>query len=73
MYGYPYRLSRTKVKLIDVEPKHRIRTYRERDPVPEKIIIPRSTVVRHHSLPTYKRTKPVRVVPLYHSADPNYL
>ena len=79
VYGSAYRLSRSKVQLVDVVPKKTVRaypdhmvvsTYRPRE-VTERIVIPRSTVVRYGSLPPYKR-KPVRVVPLYHSA-PQYI
>ncbi len=79
-YGNAYRLSRSKVQLVDVVPKNTVRTYpnnmvvstyRPRE-VTERIVIPRSTVIRHTSLPPYERRKPVRIVPLYHSA-PHYI
>jgi hypothetical protein len=77
-YGNAYRLSRSKVQLVDVVPKNTVRnypnhmvvsTYRPRE---ERIVIPRSTVVRHTSLPPYERRKAMRVLPLYHSA-PHYI
>jgi hypothetical protein len=80
-YGHAYRLSRSQVQLVDLVPKKNIRTYPNRMVVstyqpkepPERIMMPRSTVVRHTSLPVYRSRKPVRVVPLYHSADPQYI
>ncbi|CAF0729905.1 unnamed protein product [Rotaria sordida] len=81
-HGNTYRLSRSKVQLVDIPPEKYIRTspkrlvaskHQRNDEPSERIIIPRSTVVRHKSLPAYVRPKPVRLVPLYHSADPQYL
>lgn len=80
-YGNTYKLSRSKVQLVDLVPKNNVRTHRNRmvvstyqpEEAPERIIIPRSTVVRHASLPPYERSKVVRVVPLYHSANPQYI
>ncbi|CAF2506420.1 unnamed protein product [Rotaria sp. Silwood2] len=81
-YGNPYRLSRSKVQLVDIAPKTNIRTSPSRLVVsthqanhepPERIIIPRSTAVRQRSLPAYERPKPVRLVQLYNSADPRYV
>lgn len=72
VYGYPYRLSRSKVQLVDVVPRNNVRTYRPRE-ISERIIVPRATAVRSISLPPYERPKPVRVVPLYHSANPDYI
>lgn len=78
-YGNAYRLSRSKVQLVDVVPKREIRTYPSqmvvstyRPKVAERIILPRSTVVRHTSLPSYEQQRAVRVLPLYHSA-PQYI
>lgn len=79
--GYAYKLSRSKVQLVDIVPKNNVRTARNDMVVstyrpklaPERIVLPRSTVVRHTSLPVYERQKPVRVVPLYHSANPDYI
>lgn len=78
-YSGTYRLARSKVALVDVVPKKEIRTYPNqmvvstyRPKVAERIVVPRSTVVRHPSLPSYERRRAVRVVPLYHSA-PQYI
>jgi hypothetical protein len=80
-YGNAYRLSRSKVQLVDLVPKNTMRTNHNRMVVstyqpkeaPERIIVPRSNVVRYTSLPPYERSKVVRAVPLYHSAPPEYL
>ncbi|CAF1175108.1 unnamed protein product [Rotaria sp. Silwood1] len=81
-YGNTYRLSRSKVQLVDIAPKKYIRTspnrlvvskHKPNDEPPERIIIPRTTAVRQTSLPPYERPKHVRLVQLYHSADPRYL
>ncbi|CAF4616114.1 unnamed protein product, partial [Rotaria socialis] len=70
-------LSRSKVQLVDLVPKHNVRTISNRLVVSneprERIILPRSTVLRQSSVPIYERRKPVRLVPLYHSAEPQYL
>ena len=83
-HGHPYRLSRTKVQLVDIVPKHRqnrngnsmvVSTYqqpKERQQS-ERVIVPRSTVVRHTSVPSYDRPRRRKLVPLYHSAEPQYL
>lgn len=80
-YGNAYRLSRSKVQLVDIVPKNNVRTnpndmvvstYQPEE-VPERIIIPRSNVVRHASFPPYARPKPTGVVPLYHSANSQYV
>ena len=79
IYDDTYRLARSKVALVDVVPRKTIRTYPNemvvstyRPKVAERIVVPRSTVVRHTSLPSYERRKAVRVLPLYHSA-PQYI
>jgi hypothetical protein len=80
-YGNAYRLSRSKIQLVDLAPKNNVRTTRNpmvvstyrTEEVPERILIPRSTFVRHTSLLPYKRVKPVRLVPLYRSANPRYV
>ncbi|CAF2082556.1 unnamed protein product [Rotaria magnacalcarata] len=76
-YGSTYRLSRSKVQLVDFVPKHNVRTNSNHLTVSneprERIILPRSTVVRQASVPIYERRKPVRLVPLYRSAEPQYL
>jgi hypothetical protein len=62
------RPSRSKVQVVDLVPK----TNRSAKRPPEQILIPRATLVRHTSLPPYERVKPMRLMPLYHSADPQY-
>lgn len=78
-YGSTYRLARSKVALVDTVPRKQIRTYPNhmvvstyRPKVAERIVVPRSTVVRHTSIPSYERRSTVRVVPLYNSA-PQYI
>ncbi len=82
-YGDPYRLSRSKVQLVDFAPKPRpprnnhrmvVSTFQPRErKEPERIIVPRSTVVRNTSVPQYQRQRRMRLMPLYHSADPQYV
>ena len=78
-YGHPHRLSRSKVQLVDLAPKTRpprnnnrmvVSTYQPRES--ERVVIPRSTVVRNHGEGSYERQKRMRLMPLYHSADPYY-
>ena len=77
-YGNAYRLSRSKVQLVDVVPRNNVRTYPKHTvvstyrPREERIIVPPSTVVRYNSLPSFQRQKVTRVVPLYRSA-PTYV
>ncbi|CAF4265439.1 unnamed protein product, partial [Rotaria sp. Silwood2] len=81
-YGNSYRLSRSKVQLVDLVPKNKPRRHNNRmvvstfQPVernsPERIIIPRSTVVRNTTNPAYQRQRHMRLMPLYHSAEPHY-
>lgn len=80
-YGSPYRLSRSKVQLVDLVPKTTrnnnrmvVSTFQPREKkVPERIIVPRSNVVRNTSVPSYERQRRTRLMPLYHSAEPQYL
>ncbi|CAF1231778.1 unnamed protein product [Rotaria sp. Silwood1] len=81
-YGNAYQLSRSKVQLVDLVPKPKPRRNNNRmvvstfQPVarnpPERIIIPRSTVVRNTTNPSYQRQRHMRLMPLYHSAEPQY-
>jgi hypothetical protein len=85
--GNSQHLARSKVQVIECAPKKKKKSnenpmvvstfkYREKDHErlqPERLIIPRSTVVRHTSLPHYGRRKQIRLMPLYHSAEPQYL
>ena len=82
-YGHPYRLSRPKVQLVDLEPKIRparntnrmvVSTFQPRERrEPERILVPRSNAGRNPSVPSYDRQRRMRLVPLYHSADPQYV
>lgn len=80
-YGRAYKLCRSKVQLVDVLPQNNRRTTSNRLIVskhgscesPERILVPRSTALRQRSLPSYERRKPFRLVPLYHSAAPQYV
>jgi hypothetical protein len=81
-YGRPYRLSRSKVQLVDVVPRARavknahpmvVSTFRPREhDSHERVMVPRSTVVRNTSLPSYERSRPRKLVPLYRSAEAQY-
>jgi hypothetical protein len=80
-YVDPYRLSHSNVEIIDTIPKHEL--YRDHYPtvvstIParqsyKRIVMPHANLIRHTALPTYVRQKPVRLMPLHHSADPHYL
>jgi hypothetical protein len=67
VYGYDYRVPRSNIQIVDVAPRRTVRTYRPTETI-ERVIIPRSTVVRYPSLPAYGRARPVRLMPLYRSA-----
>jgi hypothetical protein len=69
--AYSYRLPRSKVQVVNYGPRNYVRTYRPRETV-ERIIVPRSTVLRHTSLPAYERANPV-LMPLYRSANARYI
>jgi hypothetical protein len=81
-YGNPYKLSRSRIQLVDLAPRHKPRRNNNRMVVstfqpkqrqaPERIVIPRSTVVRNTTDPSYERQRRVKLMPLYHSADPQY-
>jgi len=81
-YENPYRLSRSKVQLVDLVPKTKpprhnnrmvVSTFQPRErKIPERIVIPRSNVVRNTSIPSYERQRRMRLMPLYHSAEPQY-
>ena len=81
-YGNPYRMSRSKVQLVDLAPRQRPRrnpngmvvsTFQPRErEQPERVMMPRSTVLRHTSLPSYERPRRMKLMPLYHSAEPQY-
>lgn len=78
-YANPHRLSRSKFQLVDIVPKTKPRrnnnrmvvsTFQPRErQIPERVIAPRSTAIRH---PSYDRQRRVRLMPLYHSAEPQY-
>ena len=51
----------------DIIPKHSIRSHYNRL-ASERITMPRSTVVQH-----YERARPSRLVPIYHSSNPQYI
>lgn len=81
-YAYSYGVSRPKFQVVNPVPRCRLRrhhpvtvvsTVRTAEPVKRVIIPPRATIVRNTSLPTYQPTRPVRLMPLYHSADAHYL
>jgi hypothetical protein len=82
-YGNPYRLSRSKVQLVDLAPKNKARRNNNRMVVStfqprereqqERVLMPRSNVVRNASVPSYERQKHIRLMPLYHSAEPQYV
>jgi hypothetical protein len=82
-YAYPYGVARPKFQLVNPMPRYRIRrehpatvisTVRTTEPAKRMIVPPRSTIIRNTSLPTYHQpARPVRLMPLYHSADPHYL
>jgi hypothetical protein len=79
VYGHPYRLSKSKVQLVDIAAKNRserhenpmvVSTFQPRQrQAGEHVIVPRSTVVRHTSVPPYERTKRVKLMPLHRSAE----
>lgn len=77
-YGQTYRLSRSKVQLVDIEPPRNrparnsnrmvVSTFQSRDRrEPERILVPRNP-----SMPLNDRQRRMKLVPLYHSADPQY-
>lgn len=76
-YGQPYRLSRSKVQLVDFEPRNReprnsnrmvVSNFQPRDRrEPERVLVPRNP-----SMPLNDRQRRMKLVPLYHSADPRY-
>lgn len=82
-YGNPYRLSRSKVQLVDLVPKNKARrnnnhmvvsTFQPKDRQgQERIMVPRSNAVRNTYEPSYERQRRMRIMPLYHSADPQYI
>ena len=45
---------------------------RQRQP-PERIVIPRSTVVRSTTNPSYERQRRTRLMPLYRSSEPRHV
>ena len=76
-HGETYRLSRSKVQVVDLAPPARpkrnhddlvVSTFQPRDR--ERVVVPRSTVVRQTSVPTYERSRRMKLMPLYHSAAP---
>ncbi|CAF1023462.1 unnamed protein product [Rotaria sordida] len=81
-YGNSYRLSRSKVQLVDLAPKTKPRRNNNHMVVstfqpternsPERIIIPRSTVVRNTTNPSYQRQRHMRLMPLHHSPESQY-
>jgi len=77
-YGNPYRLSRSKVQLVDLKPKNRTRRNNNHmvvstfQPRQREMEIPRPTIVRNTSEPAYGRQRRMRLMPLYHSAEPQY-
>lgn len=81
-YGNPYRMSRSKLQLVDVVPRNKparnsnrmvVSTFQPRERrEPERVLVPRSTVVRNTSVPSYQRQRRMRLMPLYHSAEPQY-
>ena len=82
-YGNTYRLSRSKVQLVDLPARNRqqrpskpmvISTFQSNDQQQgERVMYPRSQVVRNTSVPIYERKRPVKLMPLYHSAEPRLL
>ena len=84
-YGNPYRMSRSKVQLVDLAPRQRPRarqnphgmvvsTFQPREhEAPERVMMPRSTVLRHTSLPSYERPRRMKLMPLYRSAEPQHM
>ena len=81
-YGNTYRLSRSKVQLVNLIPKRQPRRMSNRMVVstfqpteraaPERTVIPRSTVVRSIVNPSYERPRRMRLMPLYRSTEPEY-
>ena len=80
-YVYPYGFTRPKVQVINTAPRYRLRrehpttiisTVRATEPA-KRLIIPRPTIIRSTSLPTYQPARAVRLMPLYRSADAHYL
>ncbi len=81
-YAYSHRLSRPKVQLVDIAPKSKpprnnnrmvVSTFQPRQRrVPEQIVVPRSNVVRNGPAPSYERQRRMKLMPLYHSAEPQY-
>lgn len=79
-YGNPHRMSHSKVQLVDLVPKTRparnnnrmvVSTFQPREKkIPERVLVPRSTAIQNSS---YDRQKRMRIVPLYHSAEPQYM
>ena len=78
-HGETYRLSRSKVQVVDLVPPARpkrnhddlvVSTFQPRDR--ERVVVPRSTVVRQTSVPTYERSRRMKLMPLYHSAAPQH-
>lgn len=76
-YGQPYRSSRPKLQLVDFEARHRpprntnrmmVSTFQPRERrEPERVLVPRNL-----SMPSHDRQRRMKLVPLYHSADPQY-
>jgi hypothetical protein len=76
-YESPYRLSHPRVQLVDVVPKNRpvrnsnrmvVSTFQPRERrETERVLAPRTTAV-----PVSDRQRRTRLVPMYHSADPQY-
>lgn len=81
-YGNSYRLSRSKVQLVDIKPKPKPRqpsnhmvvsTFQpDADDTPERIIIPRSTVVRNNRNSSYEKRGNMRLMTSYRSVEPHY-
>jgi hypothetical protein len=78
VYDDPYRLSRSKVQLVDLVPKTRptrnpnrmvVSTFQPRERrETERVLVPRT-----NAAPSYDRQRRMRLMPLYHSADPQYV
>ncbi|CAF5197092.1 unnamed protein product, partial [Rotaria magnacalcarata] len=82
-YEDSYRLSRSRVQLVDIVPKHRPRrnsnrmvvsTFQPRQrQTSERIIIPRSNVVRRNRNPSYERHRQnIKLMPFNRSVEPQY-
>ncbi|CAF2028285.1 unnamed protein product [Rotaria magnacalcarata] len=82
-YEDSYRLSRSRVQLVDIVPKHRPRrnsnrmvvsTFQPRQrQTSERIIIPRSNVVRRNRNPSYERHRQnMKLMPFNRSVEPQY-